>query len=50
MSLLVVYRRKVGRDLAAGFGHYEEQTEGLGGKFLAAVDATFDAIDEIGRL
>lgn len=25
MSLPVVYRRKVGRDLAAGFGYYEDQ-------------------------
>ena len=45
MSLPVVYRRKVGRDLAAGFGHYEEQTEGLGEKFLATVDSAFDAIE-----
>ncbi len=37
MSLPVVFRRKVGRDLAAGFGYYEGQTEGLGERFLAAV-------------
>ncbi len=30
MSLPIVYRRQVGRDLAAGFGRYEEQTKGLG--------------------
>lgn len=45
MSLPVVYRRKVGRDLAAAFGYYEEQTKGLGEKFLAAVDSVFEAIE-----
>ena len=45
MSLPVVYRRKVGRDLAAGFGYYGEQVEGLDDKFLAAVDSGFDAIE-----
>ncbi len=45
MSLPVVYRRQVGRDLAAAFGYYEEQTERLGEKFLTAVDSAFDAIE-----
>ena len=45
MSLPVVYRRQVGRDLAAGFGYYEEQTQGLGERYLAAVDSVFDAIE-----
>ena len=45
MSLPVVYRRKVGRDLAAAFGYYEDQLEDLGEKFLTAVDSTFDAIE-----
>lgn len=45
MALPVVYRRQVGRDLAAGFGYYEGQTEGLGERFLAAVDSVFDAIE-----
>ena len=45
MSLPVVYRRKVGRDLAAGFGYYEDQAQGLGDEFLAAVDSGFDAIE-----
>jgi plasmid stabilization system protein ParE len=45
MSLPVVYRRQVGRDLAAGFGYYEGQTQGLGEGFLAAVDSVFDAIE-----
>jgi len=45
MALPVVYRPKVGRDLAGGFGYYEGQTEGLGEQFLAAVDSAFDAIE-----
>lgn len=45
MSLPVVYRRKVGRDLAAGFGYYEGQSPGLGERFLNAVDSVFDAIE-----
>ena len=45
MSLLVVYRRKVGRDLAAGFGYYEGQSEGLGERSRAAIDSAFDAIE-----
>ena len=45
MALSVVYRRQVGRDLAGGFGHYEGQSEGLGERFLAAVDSTFDGIE-----
>ena len=47
MALPVVYRRKVGRDLAGAYGWYEEQRAGLGEEFLAAVDATFDAIERI---
>lgn len=39
MSLPVVYRRKVGRDLATGFGYYEDQAEGLGEKFLTGVES-----------
>ena len=45
MALPVVYRRKVGRDLASGFGYYEGQSEGLGEKFLAAVDSAFNALE-----
>ena len=44
MALPVVYRRRVGEDLAGGFGYYEGQSEGLGENFLAAVDSAFDAI------
>jgi plasmid stabilization system protein ParE len=45
MSLPVVYHRKVGRDLAAGFGYYEGQSDGLGEKFLAEINSAFDAIE-----
>jgi plasmid stabilization system protein ParE len=45
MALPVVYRREVGRDLAGAYGWYEEQRAGLGEEFLAAVDASFDAIE-----
>ena len=45
MSLPVVYRRQVGRDLAAGFGYYEGQAKGLGERFLTAVGSAFDAIE-----
>src|SRR5512134_3615853 len=47
MALPVVYRRKVGRDLAGAYGWYADQRAGLGEEFLAAVDATFDAIERI---
>jgi hypothetical protein len=33
MSLAVVYRRQVGRDLAAGFGYYEGQRKGWASAF-----------------
>jgi len=44
MPLPVVYRRKVGRDVAAGFGYCEEQSPGLGEQFLMAVASAFEAI------
>ena len=47
MALPVAYRRKVGRDLAGAYGWYEDQRAGLGEEFIAAVDATFDAIERI---
>ena len=47
MALPVVHRRKVGRDLAGAYGWYEDQRAGLGEEFLAAVDATFDAIEQV---
>jgi len=46
MALPAAYRRKVGRDLASAYGWYEEQRAGLGEEFLAAVDASFEAIEE----
>jgi plasmid stabilization system protein ParE len=45
LSLAVVYRPKVGRDLAAGFEYYERQGAGLGERFLAAMESAFDAIE-----
>lgn len=45
MSLPLVYRRRVGRDLAEAFAYYEELVEGLGERFLGSVDSTFDAIE-----
>ena len=50
MSLPVVYRRKVGRDLADYFGWYNEQRDGLGEEFLSAVDAVFDTIEQYPEL
>ena len=50
MALPVVYRRKVGRDLAAGFGYYEEQSKGLGEQFLSAVDSSFGAIERYAEM
>jgi plasmid stabilization system protein ParE len=45
MALAVVYRRKVGRDLAGGYAWYNGQRDGLGEEFLAAVNAAFDTIE-----
>ena len=45
MSLAVVYRRRVGRDLAGGYAWYNGQRDGLGEEFLGEVNATFDAIE-----
>ena len=45
MSLPLVYRRRVGEDLASAFAYYEEQLEGLDERFLSAVASTFDAIE-----
>lgn len=46
MPLPLVFRRRVGSDLAGGYGWYEEQRTGLGEELLVAVDATFDAIQQ----
>lgn len=45
MSLPLVYGRRVGRDLADAFAYYEEQLEGLGERFLGAVNSAFDAVE-----
>lgn len=45
MPLPLVYRRRVGDDLASAFATYEEQTAGLGERFLGIVDSTFAAIE-----
>ena len=45
MALPVVYRRKVGRDLAGGYAWYNGQRDGLGEEFLADVNAAFDSIE-----
>ena len=39
-------RKRVGKDLAGGYRWYEEQSAGLGEEFLAAVDASFDEIEQ----
>lgn len=50
MALPVVFRRAVGRDLAEGYWWYEERRRGLGEQYLAAVDATFDRIEQYPEL
>ena len=45
MGLPVVYRRKVGRDLAGGYAWYNGQHDGLGEEFLTAVNTAFDTIE-----
>lgn len=47
MALPAVYRRRVGRDLAGAYRWYEDQRAGLGEEFLGAVEASFDAIQEL---
>ena len=46
MSLPIVFRRGVGRDLAAAYQWYEQQIGGLGEQFLVEVNASFDAIEQ----
>lgn len=45
MSLPVVYRPRVGIDLAAAFDWYEEKRLGLGEEFLSAIQSTLRAIE-----
>jgi plasmid stabilization system protein ParE len=50
MALPVIFRRAVGRDLAGAYRWYEERRRGLGEEFLAAVNATFDQIEQFPEL
>lgn len=45
MASPLVFRRRIGRDLAGGYGWYEEQGAGLGEEFLEAIDESFDSIE-----
>lgn len=47
MALPLVFRRKVGRDLAGAYGWHEQQRTGLGEEFLAAVGARFDTFGQL---
>jgi plasmid stabilization system protein ParE len=44
MTLPIVFRRGVERDLAAAFRWYEAQRAGLGEEFLAAARSSFESI------
>jgi plasmid stabilization system protein ParE len=44
MTLPIVFRRGVERDLAAAFRWYEAQRDGLGEEFLSAVRSSFESI------
>lgn len=50
MPLSVIFRRAVGRDLAGAYRWYEERRRGLGEQFLAAVNASFDQIEQFPEL
>ena len=50
MARPVIYRRRVGRDLADGFSWYNGQAEELGETFLGAVNAVFDTIEQYPEL
>jgi plasmid stabilization system protein ParE len=46
MALPLVFRDRVGEDLAGAYGWYEERRIGLGEEFLATVEESLDAIEE----
>jgi plasmid stabilization system protein ParE len=50
MGLPLVFRRAVGRDLAAACAWYERQRVGLGEQFLAEINASFDTIEEFPKI
>jgi plasmid stabilization system protein ParE len=41
----LVFRRRVGQDLAAAYGWYEGQRAGLGEDFLAEIEESLDTIE-----
>ncbi len=45
MGLPVVYRPKLGRDLAGGYAWYNGQHDALGEEFLAAVSTALDTVE-----
>jgi len=45
VPLPIIFRRQVGRDLAAGFQYYEAQAQGLGERFIGAARSAFEAIE-----
>ena len=46
LKLRLIVRRDAEADVAAGYGWYEEQREGLGAEFVEEISATVDAIEE----
>ena len=46
MASRLVFRKRIGKDLAAGYRWYEGQRAGLGEEFLVTVNASFDNIEE----
>ena len=44
--MALVFRRRVGQDMADAYRWYEEQRAGLGEELLAALDALFSTIEE----
>ncbi len=46
MALPLAFRRRIGHDLAAAYGWYEDRRVGLGEEFLRAIETSFDAIEE----
>ncbi len=50
MALPLVFRRAVGRDLAAAYAWYEKQRVGLGEQFLTEINVSFDTIEEFPKM
>jgi len=47
MARRLVFRRRVGRDLARAFRWYEQERAGLGEEFLAQAGASLDTIERL---